>query len=496
MLPLALPLAPVVGSGAAVSAVTFIAGSSLALASDVFGFRRSTPALPPLTGLEGEATLAEKLADYLAGARVPVGFPLPPPRPDLSWAAAAAMGVWGGLRSALAQLWGRAAGPPRTVPVKWSTLEGQWQQVTAGTVLSGVYGLRQTGSGVSCSGVPWTVDRQDTGAIASVAIKSWKYVIQYGIIQAGSCAFNNQKAVYLNASLSIFYVRNSDNQTANTAWRAINGPAPATGPGTLAITPLLDGVLLNGTPVKAPTTDVPWLGTTGLAEASAVGNLPLTPSLQSQAEIQAEMLQGEDVTPTTASTTAVTVGSEAPMPPPLVPLVPALPGVQQINNSGALVPAALPKLAPTAEEAHFPVPGGAAVGSIATAPQATLAGIAAEVGRIESKLNRLLNPNVSGDASDLLQLLWQGIQALINSLTDNRPGGQYELSSPCVLDSNDERVVYTAEFPETEDNTAAVLARLDALAALLQIHKDLKQPICHQTPAVGQPVQVQFVQIE
>jgi hypothetical protein len=142
------------------------------------------------------------------------------------------------------------------------------------------------------------------------------------------------------------------------------------------------------------------------------------------------------------------------------------------------------------------VPGGAAVGSIATAPPATLAGIAAEVGRIESKLNRLLNPSVSGDASDLLQLLWQAIQALVNSLTDNRPGGQYELSSPCVLDSNDERVVYTAEFPETEDNTAAVLARLDALAALLQIHKDLKQPICHQTPAVGQPVQVQFVQIE
>jgi hypothetical protein len=260
----------------------------------------------------------------------------------------------------------------------------------------------------------------------------------------------------------------------------------------------IGSLTVNGVPYTPPAIPQDWAGAAllGPALVPQAEEIPLAPVLPSPALAAVPEVEGNNVTPSTPATAAVAVGSGVEPSAALVPLTPPLPGAQQINNRGALVPAALPKVAPTAEEAHFPVPGGAAVGSIATAPQATLAGIAAEVGRIESKLNRLLNPSVSGDASDLLQLLWQGLQGLINSLTDNRPGGQYELTSPCVLDSNDERVVYTAEFPETEDNTAAVLARLDALAALLQIHKDLKQPICHQTPAVGQPVQVQFVQIE
>ncbi|MDI9406831.1 MAG: hypothetical protein QM522_09065 [Chitinophagaceae bacterium] len=188
-----------------------------------------------------------------------------------------------------------------------------------------------------------------------------------------------------------------------------------------------------------------------------------------------------------------------PVPLPGVPQTPrtfpVLPG--SIGLPNGFVPPALPE-APTttAPDLHYPVAGGAPVGGLAQSPAATLAGIAAEVGRIEAKLNRLLNPLAPGDSTDLLQLLWQAIQALYNSMADNRPAGEYLLSTPCELDDDGDRIVSSVGYPETSDNTTAVLARIDALAALLQTHKDLKQPICRQTPAVGQPVQVQFVQIE
>lgn len=194
-----------------------------------------------------------------------------------------------------------------------------------------------------------------------------------------------------------------------------------------------------------------------------------------------------------------TGNAAAPALPPLIAPTfwPALaPAGRPIAADGNLVPLPPALPATTPADVHFPVAGGSPVGGLAQSPPATLAGIAAEVGRIEAKLNRLLNPLAPGDSTDLLQLLWQAIQALYNSMVDNRPAGEYLLSTPCELDDYGDRIVSSVGYPETSDNTAAVLARIDALAALLQTHKDLKQPICRQTPAVGQPVQVQFVQIE
>lgn len=453
--------------------------------SATFGFIPPVPVIAPALPLAVPVTTGAAVAGVGLAASLPI-------------VAAVGIGLAGGflLGAALAQLWGRVAGPARFFSTPWATVNGEWQDVADGAIISGTFGADQVGSGVRCSGTPWSVNASPRGSVNTVAIRSWRYVLQINQQLYGSCVAGQESAVHIAASMRIEYVRNSTGATGYSSWLSWGYGSGANATGTMSLTPVFSDLLINGSAVVPPSSGSDWLGANDATFAADPAESAQEPLIPLPPLLPASTLAGDDVTPTTSSTTAVAVGSEAPAPPPLVPLVPALPGVQQINNSGALVPAALPKLAPTAEEAHFPVPGGAAVGSIATAPQATLAGIAAEVGRIESKLNRLLNPTVSGDASDLLQLLWQGLQGLINSLVDNRPGGQYELSSPCVLDSNDERVVYTAEFPETEDNTAAVLARLDALAALLQIHKDLKQPICHQTPAVGQPVQVQFVQIE
>lgn len=196
-----------------------------------------------------------------------------------------------------------------------------------------------------------------------------------------------------------------------------------------------------------------------------------------------------------ATTAIQRVPARLPGVPQLLREVAKLPQLIGLPN-GFVEPALPEKITTTAPDLHYPVPGGRPVNGLAEAPPATLEGIAREVGRIEAKLNRLLNPIAPGDSTDLLQLLWQAIQALYNSMIDNRPAGAYLLSTPCELDEDGDRIVSSVGYPETSDNTAAVLARIDALAALLQTHKDLKQPICRQTPAVGQPVQVQFVQIE
>lgn len=75
-------------------------------------------------------------------------------------------------------------------------------------------------------------------------------------------------------------------------------------------------------------------------------------------------------------------------------------------------------------------------------------------------------------------------------------GGEYRISSPCELDENGERIERVVAYDGGLQSLSVISNKIDALAALLQEHKDLKQPICKQTPAVGQPVTVNFVQVD
>ena len=135
----------------------------------------------------------------------------------------------------------------------------------------------------------------------------------------------------------------------------------------------------------------------------------------------------------------------------------------------------------------------------ANGPQATPQGIAQELGRIENKLARLLNPSPRGgpDLTDRLGLIWSAIQALAEIINSTGASGEYRLSSPCVVDDNGQRVERVVEFEGALTAFGVLQNRIDALAALLQEHKDLKQPICRETPATGgQAVTVNFVQID
>lgn len=188
-------------------------------------------------------------------------------------------------------------------------------------------------------------------------------------------------------------------------------------------------------------------------------------------------------------------------PPATAPQVPRrtvplpLPGATPTKD-GVIVPQAPAPVAVTPPDAHFPVPGAPPV--TGNGPRPTPEGIAQELGRLEQKLAKMLNPGPDGpgDGTDRQQLLEQRMRQVWEFLTSITAGGGYGLSSPCELDDNGERIVTTVEYGGGFNSLDVLSNKIDALAALLQAHKDLKQPICKQTPAVGQPVTVDFLQVD
>lgn len=171
-----------------------------------------------------------------------------------------------------------------------------------------------------------------------------------------------------------------------------------------------------------------------------------------------------------------------------------IPGTTGTNN-GALVPQAPATPTTTQADAHFPVPGAGPV--TGNGPRPTPEGIAQELGRIEQKLARLSNPQTDalGDATDRLSLLLQLLRQLVEYFLSINAGGEYLLSSPCVVDATGDRIEYPVEYSGAPQALGVISNKIDALASLLQVHKDLKQPNCTQK-GTGQPVQVNFIQVE
>jgi hypothetical protein len=172
------------------------------------------------------------------------------------------------------------------------------------------------------------------------------------------------------------------------------------------------------------------------------------------------------------------------------------PGAVPTTNPG-LVPLPIPAPTPTTPaDQHFPVPGGAPV--TGNGPRATLQGLAQELGRQEQKLARLMNegrgPGGSPiDWGDLLDKLRQLVALLLTA----DGAGAYTITSPCNIDgtTGEPAEPLTAEWGATIGEIPALRKRLDALAELLQHHKDLPQPICARPRPAGDPVTVTFEQI-
>ena len=193
--------------------------------------------------------------------------------------------------------------------------------------------------------------------------------------------------------------------------------------------------------------------------------------------------------------TPLPVPSPAPGPSPAPVPNPSNP----IDNGGNLVPAppSLPVITPP--DARFPVPGGPDVTTPGPAP--TLPGIAKEVGRIENKVDAILNGGRSNNPDwlfDLLRII-PFIEYLFELFSTEIEGTDYGVKEACKgEDYGDagppERVVFV---PKTADPMEGILERLDALADLAQANFDLEVNTCKRRKKLeGEWVTVNFVSDE
>jgi len=113
----------------------------------------------------------------------------------------------------------------------------------------------------------------------------------------------------------------------------------------------------------------------------------------------------------------------------------------------------------------------------AKAPAATLQGIAEEVGRIEQKLEIVLNPGDIAEKIDWMKRL-QDLAELFQSAT---AAGDYVLTSPCEVDEKGKRIEKKAHFNANINYMAVLSNKIDALAEIMQHSKDLRQAACMAT---------------
>jgi len=453
MVAVALPLAPL-APGAAAAAGTFVAGSVAYIAQQVYGFRAPLPPLPRVGGKAGGPTLKELVADAIAGARIPVAMPPNPLGPRGNWAAIGSGVILGLLEKTSAQLWGLFK--PSPTGAADPALGPTGPRRTTGRIQISLYSI-----GVF-AGAWASYVKQVTSVLAELRSGP---ATDYYWYEIGYIGTDNKAYV---AAGSVFHLSGMRVQFENLEG-AVLAPGyqppplypaavPDTSPEPQAPPPRLVS------PAAPPTTPQPLVEPEG--EPSLV---PITPG------------------PTT--------------PPATTPLVPRrtvplpLPGATPTRD-GAIVPQAAPPVPVTQPDAHFPVPGAPPV--TGNGPRPTPEGIAQELGRLEQKLARLSDPGPEGpgDGSDRLQLISDLIGRLIEFATSMTSGGGHSLSSPCELDENGDRIVSTVEYSGDTNSLGVLSNKIDALAGVLQVHKDLKQPNCKQAPAVGQPVTVNFVQVD
>lgn len=171
-----------------------------------------------------------------------------------------------------------------------------------------------------------------------------------------------------------------------------------------------------------------------------------------------------------------------PVPLPSTPGAPAPGGGGAITATGAPpAPARPPRV--TAPGSTF-LPGGQELP--ANGPPATPQGMANELGKLERKLEIALAPDGPLSLLELLNKVIdqvENIEFLIERLFPpgpyKFPAGQYELSPVCDRDSEGDLLpARVAPWAAGEGEFTELRRRLDALAQLLQHHKDLKQPTC------------------
>jgi hypothetical protein len=124
--------------------------------------------------------------------------------------------------------------------------------------------------------------------------------------------------------------------------------------------------------------------------------------------------------------------------------------------------------------------------------------MAQELGRLERKAEMLLERTPDSDGADLLRQillseLQNAIRDAIKDLFNDRPAGSYELYPACPpAGGSGPAPPDVVEWTASTNPLVDLAKRVDALALLIQFHKNMGQPIC-RTPITGAPVTVNFI---
>lgn len=453
---LALPLAPLIAEGAGAIALGLI-GSAVYLARDLYGFRRSE-LLPPITGAEKEATHKEMVADVIAGAKVPVANPPPPPfqfGPVWLPASVAKAIDWGQQNATMPSNYEEpflaivnSTSSPADLYYEvywepWASVETPpniYLEPDIGNAFG--YGymfpkgafnhsdtIRNVQPGATPASANFYYQYQDFGDV-----QKWG---DWGIDIPGAMIPNIRIYVKDNNALIQAVTLYGDDKISFEYVQPETTPQRKIVPGFLPSAP-------NALPLPEPlpAKSVPAVG---------MGTVVLPGTAANPKEDARALPQ---IPPATA-------------PKPIV--LPVNPDVE-FDAAGLPLPQVAPAVKPTPVTDHI-------VGDLkipARAPQATMQGIAEEVGRIEQKLSIMLNPGDLKDKIDWMKLFLD-IKELLQASTS---GSVYQLSSPCELDANGNRIIKEAAYSGDLSYMAVISNKIDALAQLIQHSKDLKQPAC------------------
>ena len=508
---IALPLAPVVAPGAAAAAATFAGGTTAYIAQQVSGFRAPLPPLPRTGGRAGQATLGELVADAIAGARVGVAS-LPNPLGPEGSAGGIGLAALGGLLRQLAQSWGYNNGPARQSGEDPSDPNSsQWA--------TGTYNPGQTAELFQSITVQYkdrfaqcttkTVTNSTGGFSGPVQpFASRRYFAGGGTTNCGG------------GKNRIFYEQTNLNGTTSITQATSSGENPIVSwSATASLRPFGGGVgsvALTGAPYE----ERPWERPGSLLQAGGSAGPAAAPSPKVPTPLPAAApgIEGTPIpagpTPSPAPIAPVPTPAYVPAGVPWAPsgspgggsgsqaLPSAAPGAfptynptqptQQTNPDGSVVPVR-PAPTPTTEAgAITPWPGARPIPGTGIGPAATLVGIAQELGRIERKIEVMNTPGEPGNMVDKFGDLGQLVGPLIEAIMALASGTTYTLDSPCEVDDEGSKLPpVVVEVPGALTSFGAILNRLDALAQLIQVHKDLKQPGCKHKPT-GEWVTVQF----
>jgi len=183
--------------------------------------------------------------------------------------------------------------------------------------------------------------------------------------------------------------------------------------------------------------------------------------------------------------------------PALLPLPLPVP-VREVLTDGLLAPLPAPDPLSTPTWHETPWPSGPAIGAPSSRPQATPEGIVKELGRIEQKL-----ASIGGAGGLDLEAIIEALRGLLpDPPAYTFPSGSYSLEPVCEVDGRGVPIpARVVSWEGGSGELAEIREKLDAIAELFQVSKELRQPVCKGPPRtggpprVGQPVTVTFEEV-